>query len=332
MKKLKPTLLLPLILLLLLLGYLAWQVFIPVRSDQLALKVAKGDNARVIADKLVERGIIRSKPLFLLLARLRGTDRALKAGTYSMGGHYNLPATLSLLEKGTINTLQVTLSEGLSLYKTLKKLDRSGLASYDSLYAAATDSAFVYALTGFRLPSLEGFLYPETYNFDLESKPREMLKLMTAQFFAVLKEAGISPDSLPGFYDKLILASIVERESGSPEEMELIAGVFRNRLERGMNLQSCVTVNYLLEQRDIERKVLTYGDIAINSAYNTYRNPGLPPSPICNPSLRAIKAALNPADTDFLYFVANRKGGNDFSKTYAEHLQKMKLYHRTEWE
>lgn len=311
--------------------YLVWSVFLPVKSEQLALHVRAGDNASTIASRLQERGIIRSRTLFLLMSKLRGTDRSLKAGTYSLGGHHNLLKTLGMLEKGSTAAIRVTFPEGLSLYKTLQKLDRSGLASYSDLYSAATDSAFVRQLTGFSVPSLEGFLFPETYYFDLGIAPQDILRQMSTQFFSQLRGAQVAPDSIPDFYHKLTLASIVEQESAHPEERQLIAGVFQNRLDKGMNLQSCATVDYILERQGVGRKVLSFADIRTPSPYNSYQNKGLPPGPICNPSLPAILAALQPARTDYLYFVADRQGRNDFSVTGAEHMRKIKQYHRSEW-
>lgn len=311
--------------------YLVWSVIVPVKSEQLALRVKAGDNAATIAEKLRDRGIIRSRGLFLLLSKLRGTDRNLKAGTYSLGGYHNLLKTLRMLEKGSTDAIRITFPEGLSLYKTLQKIDRSGLADYDELSAAATDSVFVRQLTGFSVPSLEGFLFPETYYFDLGITPQDILRLMTTQFFSQLQEAHVTLDTIPDFYQKLTLASIVEQESGHPDERELIAGVFQNRLDKGINLQSCATVDYVLEKQGIGRKVLSFEDIRTPSPYNSYQNKGLPPGPICNPSLPAILAALHPARTDYLYFVADRHGRNDFSVTGAEHMRKIKQYHRSEW-
>jgi UPF0755 protein len=307
---------------------LAFLLFYPLRSDQIMLKVRSGDNATVIANVLKQNGIIRSRTVFLTLAKLKRSDRRLKAGSYTLGGHYSTLQTLNLLEKGHTTAIKVTFPEGLSLHATLKRIERSGLADYGSLYHAATDTALVRRLTGIQAPSLEGFLYPDTYLFALGIGPEQILALLTREFFSKLAGAGIDPQAVPDFYRKLILASIVERESGSPDEMETIAGVFSNRLGKGMRLESCPTVDYILERQGIKREVLTLEDINLPSPYNTYRNDGLPPGPICNPSLRAIQAALAPAKTKYLYFVADRQGRNDFSVTFAEHLLKSSRYSR----
>lgn len=312
-------------------AWLAWQVLSPVKSEQLALKVSRGDTAGSIAAKLQEHGIIRNPALFRIMAQLRGTDRRLIAGTYTMGGNNSLLRTLRLLEKGNTSAVRVTFPEGLSLQRTLYRIERSGLASYAALDSLAHDANFVYELTGLRVASLEGFLYPETYAFDISLSPREILQTMTRQFASKLESAGIDFRATPGFYNRLVLASIVERESGSAEERKLVAGVLANRLNRGMRLESCSTVDYILEQQGVSREVLSFADTRLPSPYNTYVEDGLPPGPICNPSLSSIQAALQPARTDFLFFVADRKGGNEFSVTAEEHFQKIRKYRGSDW-
>ncbi len=310
---------------------LAWQILIPLRSEPLALKVQKGETAAHIAVRLEERGIIRSSTIFRLLAALRGSDRHLIAGTYSLGGKNSLLQALKLLEQGNTSAVRVTFPEGLSLKATLQKLERSGLAPYAVLDSLARSPELVFELTGIRTASLEGFLYPETYAFDIGSTPLELLQMMTTQFKNKLREAGIDYLRSSGFYERLILASIVERESGSPEERKLVAGVLANRLNKGMRLESCATVDYLLEQQGQRKPVLSFEDTRLPSPYNTYIKEGLPPGPICNPSLNSIQAALQPARTDYLFFVADRQGNNSFSVTASEHFQKIRQYRGSDW-
>ncbi len=323
---------LPLALLVVLLLILLWNLFAPLRSDQIAIHIKSGDNAATIGKQLKEHGIIRSAWLFKLMASLRGTDRRLIAGTYALGGNHSLITALKLVENGNVSNIKITFPEGLSLLKTLRRIERSGLATYDELHQLATDSLFVERLTGYRSASLEGWLYPETYHFPLESTPRDILRQMTSQFFSQTSAAGIDPLHTKDFPELLILASIVEKESSYDDERPLVASVLSNRLEAGMRLESCPTVDYVLESQGVKKTVLSLDDIQIQSPYNTYRNHGLPPGPICNPSVSSLKAALNPASTDFFYFVADRKGRNDFSTSGEEHLNKAKAYKRAEWE
>ena len=328
MKALKYILIFGLALLIALGGYLAWQVLMPLDSQQIVLRVESGDNARTIAQRLAQNKIIRSRELFLLLAKWRGTDRKLQAGAYSFGGHYNLNQTLRLLEDGNTEAIRITIPPGFSMFQVLRRIERSGLASYDSLYARATDPAFVNQLTGFALPSLEGWLFPDTYSYDIATPVDTLLALPVRNFLRKAKVAGLDPQATPDFQSKLTLASIVEKESAHPDERVIIAGVYLNRLRKGMRLESCPTVDYILERRGISRTVLLNSDLAIENPYNTYRNDGLPPGPICNPSLESLQAVINPQPNNFLFFVSNRKGRNDFSATYQEHLSKKRKYER----
>ncbi|GAB1468951.1 endolytic transglycosylase MltG [Candidatus Cloacimonadota bacterium] len=324
MKHLRTALLIGIVLISMVFITLAYILFIPSFAEKRIVNIMPGDNAGVIGKKLSAESIIHSETMFKMLAKLRSADRNMKPGSYVFGGRTNLWQTVSRLRNGKSETIVITFPEGMSLYKTLMKIDRSGLMPYDSLVAAATDSALVRKLTGFKYPSLEGFLYPETYSFPIAMSADSILALQTEQFFKRMKSAAIYPKETPDFYTKLILASIVEKEAGSAGEREIIAGVFLNRLSIGMRLQSCPTVDYILEPKGIKREVLSYRETQIRSPYNTYMNGGLPPTPIANPSVESIKAVLQPAHHSYLYFFADRKGNNIFSRSYEEHLQKQK--------
>ena len=147
---------------------------------------------------------------------------------------------------------------------------------------------------------------------------------MTKEFFARLAKADIKITDEKQFYKDLILASIVEQEAVMMDEKPIIAGVYLHRLKKGMKLESCPTVDYTLEREGIHRKRLTFDDLKIESEYNTYRIKGLPPTPICNPSISSLQAIYSPAETEYLYFFADFEGRNVFSKTYAEHMSKQK--------
>ena len=157
------------------------------------------------------------------------------------------------------------------------------------------------------------------------------MRQMAEQFFSRLSSAGIDPAHTQNFFQLLIQASIVEKESNYDDERPLVASVIRNRLESGMRLESCPTVDYVLERQGVKKPVLSIQDTQIQSPYNTYQNKGLPPGPICNPSLGSILAALQPARTKYLYFISDRKGRNDFSTTGEEHFAKIRKYKRDEW-
>lgn len=283
------------------------------------VNVQRGDNAATIGIRLQKAGIVKSARSFRLLAKLRRADRHLKPGTYIFGGYTNLWDTVSRLQNGLSEHIRLTFPEGLSMYRSLNIIAASGLADFDSLSAAATDTSLVRRLTGMPLKSLEGFLYPETYVFPVPCPSDSILAIMCNEFFRKLSYSGVNITEIPDFYNKLILASIVEKEAGNDAERGIIAGVFARRLRIGMALQSCPTVDYILERRGIKREVLTIADTRIPSPYNTYQHPGLPPTPISNPRVESIQAAIAPQDKGYLYFFADRRGNNVFSGSYEEH-------------
>jgi UPF0755 protein len=306
------------------LGRIAYLILAPLPMPEVVVRINPGESTRVISYKLKDNNVIRSAFWFDILARLSKCDRKLKAGRYVFGGNSSIWQTIVKIRDGRSTMLHLTFPEGLSLYKTLKIIEQNGISTYDSLKAIATNPEVTARLTGQRLASLEGFLYPETYAFDIDIKPEQLLELMTQQFFARLEKAEIVFEDKQDFYQKLILASIVEKEAVHEDEKPIIASVYQNRLKKKMRLESCPTVDYLLETQGIKRKKLLYEDLQINSAYNTYVVSGLPPTPICNPSISTIQAVLQPQKTDYLYFFADFEGRNVFSKTYKEHLNKQK--------
>jgi UPF0755 protein len=319
MPKWKYLLLILLTLAILLSGFTLSEILTFRDSTERIVRIQSGDSARTIGNKLEHAGIIRSANAFRILTKLRKADTGLKPGTYIFGGRSNLWQTVSRLQEGRSESIRITFPEGLSLHQTLLRIEAAGLADYDILYAAATDTANVRKFTGLPLRSLEGFLYPETYMFEVSSSPDSVLSIMSREFFRKLQRHGLSIDDPELFYQKLILASIVEKEAGSADEREVIAGVFSNRMRIGMPLQSCPTVDYILERRGIKRAVLTNKDTATPSPYNTYLNPGLPPTPISNPRVESILAAMSPAQHGYLYFFSDQQGQNVFSRSYEEH-------------
>ena len=306
------------------LGFATHELFSARDSVERIVRVNTGDSAGTIGLKLEKVGIVPSASAFRFLARIRGVDRSLKTGTYIFGGHSSLWSTVSRLQEGVSENIRITFPEGLSMHKTFQRIEASGLATYDDLQTAAMDTTLIRRLTGMQLSSLEGFLYPETYLFPVYSNADSILAIMTNEFFRKLSRAGIDIHRQEDFYAKLILASIVEKEAGYAEERPIIAGVFERRLRLGMALQSCPTVDYILEKRGIRREVLTNQDTQIKSPYNTYRNPGLPPTPISNPQVSSIAAALTPASHNYLYFFADKQGNNVFTASYEEHQRRQR--------
>ncbi|MFO7660155.1 MAG: endolytic transglycosylase MltG [Candidatus Cloacimonadaceae bacterium] len=305
-----------------------YTIFMPLNTGEVIVRIKQGDNTKVIAAKLKQSHVIRSAFWFDMLSRLTGSDRHLKAGRYVFGGNVSIMQTIYKIKEGRSTLIHLTIPEGFSLYQTLKQMERSGFGNYDSLLAIATSPEVVKRLTGFDWKTLEGFLYPETYAFDADVKPEQVFSLMTSQFQKRLDAQNIIITDAQQFYRDLILASIVEREAVREEEKPLIAGVYLNRLKKKMRLESCPTVDYIIEQRGEARRPLSYQDLEIDSPFNTYNKDGLPPHPICNPSISSLVAVHYPEATEYLYFFADFEGQNVFSKNYTEHLNKQNSYSR----
>jgi UPF0755 protein len=276
-----------------------------------------------VTDTVAAHGLIASRLWFRVLARVSGADRQVKAGIYDIPRSAGAWRTLEILREGRVATIRLTVPEGLTL------LDLADLAEarlgipVDTLLALATDSAARAGL-GVAEPSLEGYLLPETYTLPLPVSADALLGAMTAEFERRwipawdrrLDSLGLTRREL------LTLASIVEGEARHDDERATIAGVYTNRLRRGMALQADPTVQYAIQLKTGERKPrLLFKDLEIDSPYNTYQHAGLPPGPVNSPGIESIEAALYPAEVPWLYFVAGPDGRHVFSRTLIEHNQ-----------
>jgi UPF0755 protein len=261
-------------------------------------------------------GVIRHRAVFAALAVVRGSARRLKAGEYEVPRGATTLDVLALIESGRVRQHVVLHPEGASVAEVARVLADERLATAAEVIRVARDTAFL-AAHGVPGPSVEGYLFPDTYQFVRGLKVEEMLgrmiqrlrvKLVDAE--ARAKERGLTLHQL------LTLASIVEREAVAPEERRVIAGVFWNRLKRGMPLQADPTVQYAAGKG---RRTLTRADLEVDDPFNTYRYAGLPPGPIASPGLASIEAALDPAPVPYLYFVKLDDRRHHFSTTVAEH-------------
>jgi UPF0755 protein len=301
-------------------GGFAWLVLAPapaVRSGPLVVDIPAHEGLRGIVGQLSEAGVIRSRVAFLGLAALRGSVRRLKAGEYEVPRDASTLDVLDLLESGRVRLHVILHPEGATVSELARALEAERLASADEVIRAASDERLRHAL-GVEGPSVEGYLFPDTYQFVRGMSVDEMLSRMvqrmrgklTPELVARARARGLSVHQL------LTLASIIEREAIEPEERRLISAVFWNRLRLDMPLQADPTVQYGVAK---ERRALTRADLASDNAYNTYVHRGLPPGPIASPGLAAIEAALDPAPVKFLYFVARDDRRHHFSTTVAEH-------------
>ena len=301
----------------------------PPRKDNTQaqlVKIRPGISPRQVGSELQSEGIIRSAFFFNLYIKISGIDRQIKAGNYKFPDGAAMVTVASMLRDGDTAKAKVVIPEGFLVRQIGQELEKAGVCSQTSFLLATRDKGLIHEL-GLNVENLEGFLFPDTYYFDVESEPNDVVRKMVANFVKTVSGIVGNAENFGSkeFYDKLILASIVEREYRVPSEAKLIASVFNNRLKIGMALQSCATVVYVITEKlgRPHPEVVTYKDLAIPDAYNTYLHPGLPPGPICNPGEVALDAVFNPTKSQYLYFrlLSNETGQHRFSRTFDEHVQ-----------
>ena len=294
------------------------------------VEVPRGARLRQIAAILEEQGVVRSRVAFELLGRWRG--QTLQAGEYFFNRPRTAGEVFRILAEGRIYTQTFTVPEGLTMFEIADLAERSKLAGRDEFLEAARDTSLIRDLAP-RARNLEGFLFPATYQFPRRVTGREVVATMVRRFREVW--SGLAADPLPrgrSVEQVVTLASLVEKETGAADERAVIAGVFSNRLRLGMGLECDPTVIYALELAGKYNGSLTLRDLRFDSPYNTYRHRGLPPGPIANAGEAALRAALQPAQTDYLYFVSDGQGGHLFSRTLSEHNANVARYRRLQAE
>lgn len=284
------------------------------------LRVPKGASSVQIIRMLEENQAIRSPFFFKLLMRLSFRPVSFRHGTYQLEkNHYS--KTLRQLKQGLTYRIKVTFPEGWSSYQIAERLEKNGIvASPEPFYLFAKQN------------ELEGTLFPETYYFEPQSDEESIAGEMTRQFarnYGAEFKARAAELKLTD-RQVLTLASIIEREARVDSERATISSVYHNRLRVRKMLEADPTVQYAISEGRFWKERLTYKDLDSKSPYNTYRRVGLPPGPICNPGIESIRAALYPAKTDFLYFVADPDGSgvHHFSRTYEQHMQKQRDFRR----
>jgi len=283
--------------------------------------VPNGAGAAQIGELLEKEEIIRSGGAFTRYVKLKNAMGKLKAGAYNLKPGMGLGAIVEKLTKGETEALPFTVPEGYTLRKMAAKLEEVQLGKADRFQNLATKGRAQFKeLASPPADTLEGYLFPDTYLIEPGLDEAQLITKMLGRMKEILKTDEVAPllaKSKRPLHEMLILASLVESEAQADEERAVVADVFLNRLKKKMPLESCATVEYVLPER---KTVLSYKDTRVESPYNTYLHPGLPPSPICSPGKASIIAALAPAGTDYLFFTARKNGTHYFSHTYAEHL------------
>ncbi|MEI7621262.1 MAG: endolytic transglycosylase MltG [Candidatus Moraniibacteriota bacterium] len=295
--------------------------------------VEKGDDALVIGEKLMQGGIISGKYFFVFYLWTTDKLHSLIAGVYEFPEGMQIPEVAKILTGGEVvpMSVKVTFPEGWTSKKMAEKLSESGFSSADFLKLANAPTKeliekyeFLQALP--KGASLEGFLFPDTYYFAKDATAEEIivkiLKNFETKVFTLIKQDLISQEK--SVFEIVTMASVVEGEVRNDSDRKIVAGLFWNRLKIGMPLQSDATLEYALGTNKFQHSI---EETKLDSPYNTYRNKGLPPGPVSNPSLNSIVATLKPQATDFVYFLSDPKTGMTvFAKTYPEHLANKTKY------
>ena len=306
-------------------GYAAGGVFV---------EIPRGMGEREIARTLEASGVVRSAISFRAL-ELRNRHARLEAGEYRFEKPETPEQVFETLTHGRIYLVTVTLPEGETMFEMGAQLEARGVTTREAFLAAARSPALVVDLAP-GAPSLEGFLFPATYQFPRHQPGEKIAEAMVRRFreawarsVAALRERE-RPSTAFGPLQMVTLASLVEKETGVPEERPLVAAVFRNRLRNNIALDCDPTVIYALVLAGRYNGKLLLADLRVDSPYNTYRRRGLPPGPIANPGEASLRAALEPAQGEWLYFVATGNGGHAFSKTLVEHNKNVAKYRQHE--
>jgi UPF0755 protein len=319
------------LLFLLFIFVLCWFLFVPP-SKTVSTKtifIKKGTSLKKVSEILKQEGIIKNGQFFVLLTTILGKKAKVKAGEYEFHTQMLPLEVFNALVKGQVKRHLVTIPEGYTLSQIAQLLADLNLVEKKAFLERASSPAFIEALGLSQLagPTLEGYLFPDTYHLVRETDPEEVIQMMVHRFKKVFEPGLAGVASEVGFSEReaVILASIIEKETSLSEEKVLISAVFHNRLRKKIPLQSDPTVIYGIKNFSGN---LTKEDLMRPTPYNTYRIAGLPPTPICNPGKDSLLAAVRPASVPYLYFVSKNDGSHYFSSDIQEHNQAVLKYQK----
>ena len=286
-----------------------------------------GYSTRRIATELQSAGVIRNADAFVVWHYLHH-KHSLKAGEYLFDNSATAVDVHRRLVRGDVYFHTVVIPEGFNMFDIAQAIQNAGLgSSEDFLKVATSDTALISGIAP-DAKTLEGYLFPNTYEFTRMQTMEEMAAAMVKQFRQVERELGLISTDMTPMQMTVTLASIVEKETAAPEERPLVASVYQNRLARNIPLQADPSVIYAELLQGSYGGALHHADMHFDSAYNTYTHLGLPPGPIGNPGKTALEAAMHPADTDYLYFVSNGNGHHRFAKNLEEHNKNVAAYRK----
>ncbi len=309
-------------------GWLAWALGSPVTpKGQKFVLLHPGYSTRRIAHELESAGVIRNADAFIFWHYFH-RKHSLKAGEYLFEKTSNAIDIHKRLVRGDIYVHTVVIPEGFTMFDIAQAIQDAGLGtSQDFLNVATSDTALIADLDP-EAKTLEGYLFPNTYEFTRTQTMQEMAAAMVKQFRQVAREIGLVSTEQASMHQTVTMASIIEKETGTPEERPLVASVYYNRLAKNVALQADPSVIYAELLQGSYSGALHHADMQFKSAYNTYTHPGLPPGPIANPGKTSLEAAMHPAVTDYFYFVADGNGHHRFAHTLEEHNRNVAAYRR----
>jgi len=308
--------------------FYAWVSPAPRLAPPSQVTIEKGESFRSVARQLKAAGVVRSSTVLLMYGEFSGEARRIQPGDYEFKGGERIPEVMRHLVNGDFVSILVAIPEGLTVHQIAERIAMTGLICQPDFEHAAHDGPLIEAL-GLMPLGAEGYLFPATYKFSPRAQVRDVLSAMLMRFFQVLTPRAEERMFQLGLTSRelVTMASIVEKEAKIPGERALIASVFYNRLKLGMPLQSDPTAEYSFEGESQSAAAA----VRVPSTFNTYSFAGLPPGPIANPGQRSIEAALYPAKSDYLYFVARDDGTHVFSKSYEEHQKAIAMLRKTVW-
>ncbi len=300
-------------------------------EETVTVEVSEGDTLQAVADSLHDEGVVRNRYWFRREAQKEGVDRSIRPGTYEIPPEQPFNEIFEILQVGEPQeSVVVTFPEGITLYQMGQRVEESGLATQEDFIQATEDYYQAQGLSFDAEPlfySMEGYLYPDTYHFVEDQNAIQIVETMANRMNQEFTEADYEAMEERGLtlHQILTKASLIERESAFPEESPQIAGVIENRLNQEMKLQIDASVIYAVGEGTEHLSQVLYEHLEVDSPYNTYRYAGLPPGPIAAPSESSIRAALDPAEHDYLFYVVGEEG-HVFAETYNEHLENVANY------
>lgn len=304
-------------------GFKAWQGLSYTNTQAITVRISKGTPLKKIATQLKKAGATNNSYVFEGFVRILRRGKTLRAGEYEIKAESKLTEIVDQMIAGRVKLYKLTIPEGFNIKDICNLLVKNNLSTADECSRQTVRVELLKDAPPAK--TLEGYLFPETYLYEYDVTPSSLVEQTAAQFYKQVDSTRIQKAKKLGLmlHEVVVLASVVEKETGKADERALIAGVFQNRLKIGMPLQSDPTVIYGI--KDFNGN-LTKQDLETDSPYNTYTRAGLPAGPICNPGLASIDAVLNPAQTDYLYFVAKGDGSHYFSRTPEEHNRAVEEY------